>query len=58
MWLRLGPRSDPTRRLVGGLLLLVGLFILGTGTGITVQQMGSAPPPHVCGAPVNLSVVA
>ena len=56
MWLKLGPRTDPSRRLVGGLLLGVGLFILVAGTEVTLQQMISGgPPPHKCSAPLNLT---
>ena len=58
MWLKLGPRTDPSRRLVGGLLLAVGLFILVAGTEVTLQQMfrGGAPP-HKCTAPLNLTAI-
>ena len=39
IWLRLGPRDSPSRPLVGGLLVGCGLFILATGTTVTILQI-------------------
>ena len=39
IWLRLGPRDSASRPLVGGLLVGCGLFILATGTTVTILQI-------------------
>mmetsp|Transcript_1619 Transcript_1619/g.5218 ORF Transcript_1619/g.5218 Transcript_1619/m.5218 type:complete len:434 (-) Transcript_1619:220-1521(-) len=44
IWLKLGPRDSAARPLVGGLLMAGGLFILATGTTVTLQQILAKKP--------------